>query len=338
MAVTQVCHAAKTQDRCATFAYGNAMNRQILIGYLYAASGAALFSTKAIFIKLAYMDKVDAALMLALRMMTAAPFFLTVAIFTMWRRWSTGQPLPPLKAWIAAAALGLFGFYVSAWFDFAGLQYITAQLERLLLFTYPVMVMVLGALFFGQHIGIRGVIGALVTYAGLGVVFLTAREIGGSNLYLGVGLVLACAFIFALQQLFSKSVIKDMGSILFTCVVMISATPACMAHYVIQSGDYYFIATTRFYWLAAGCGFFATVLPGFLMNASLAKVSAQSTSMIASISPVITIVLAVWVLGEQFTWNDAVGAAMVIIGIFIFATDNKKQAAPKETLAEMETV
>ena len=314
------------------------MNRQTLIGYLFAASGAALFSTKAIFIKLAYMDKVDAALMLALRMMTAAPFFIAVALFTIWRKYKTGQPLPPTKAWASAAAIGLFGFYLSAWLDFAGLQYITAQLERLLLFTYPVLVMILGALFFGQHIGIRGVIGAAVTYAGLGVVFITAREIGGSNLYLGAALVLACAFIFAFQQLFSKTVIKDMGSVLFTCVVMIAATPACMAHYIIQSGDFYFTATPRFYWLAAGCGFFATVLPGFLMNASLARVSAQSSSMIASISPVITIILAVWVLGEKFTWFDAAGAAIVIAGILIFAADDRKRAAPRETIAEMETV
>lgn len=314
------------------------MNRQTLNGYLFAASGAALFSTKAIFIKLAYMDKVDAALMLALRMMTAAPFFIVVGIYTFWKSYSTGQPLPPAKAWLAAAAIGVFGFYLSAWFDFAGLQYITAQLERLLLFTYPVLVMILGGLFFGQRIGIKGFIGAAVTYGGLGVVFLSARGAGGSNLYLGAALVLSCALIFAFQQLFSKTVIKDMGSVLFTCVVMLAATPACMAHYVVQSGDFYFTATPRFYALAAGCGFFATVLPGFLMNASLARVSAQSSSMIASISPVITIILAVWVLGENFTWVDAAGAALVIAGILIFARDDSKRIAAIAPVVEVEAV
>ena len=316
------------------------MNRQTLLGYIYAATGAALFSTKAIFIKLAYMDKVDASLMLSLRMMSAAPFFIAVAAYMIWKRRSAGLALPPARAWAAAVAMGVFGFYLSAWLDFAGLQYITAQLERLLLFTYPVMIMILGWLFFGQRIGFKGVLGAAITYVGLAVVFLTAREIGGSNLYLGAALVLACAFVYALYQLLSKSLIKELGSVLFTCVVMIAATPACMAHYIIQSGDPTFAATTRFYWLAAGCGFFATVLPGFLINASLAKVSAQSTSMIASISPIITIMLAVWLLGEHFTIADAIGSALVIAGILVYAaTDQKSEVEIKQQLArEMEPV
>jgi len=314
------------------------MNRQTLLGYVYAATGAALFSTKAIFIKLAYQDKVDATLMLALRMMAAAPFFIVIGLAIFWQKYKRGDPLPTARAWWGSIAIGVFGFYLSAWLDFAGLEYITAQLERLLLFTYPVMIMILGWAFFGSRIGWRGVLGAAITYLGLGVVFITARDIGGSNLYLGAALVLACAFIYALYQLLSKTLIKQMGSPLFTCVVMISATLPCMAHYVIKSGDTHFIATTRFYGLAAACGFFATVLPGFLMNASLAKVSAQATSMIASISPVITIFLAVSLLGEQFTWIDALGAAMVIAGIIIFATDDTKQASARETGAELEAV
>ncbi len=314
------------------------MKRQTLLGYLYAATGAALFSSKAIFIKLAYQDKLDATLMLALRMMFAAPFFIIIGAFFILQRYKSGDPLPKASAWWSSIAIGVFGFYLSAWLDFAGLEYITAQLERLLLFTYPVMIMILGWAFFGSRIGWRGIIGALITYVGLGIVFLSAREFGGSNLYLGAALVLACAFIYALYQLLSKSLIREMGSPLFTCVVMISATVPCILHYVIKSGDVHFTATNRFYGLAAGCGFFATVLPGFLMNASLAKVSAQATSMIASISPVITIFLAVTLLGEEFTWIDAAGAAIVIAGIVIFATDDSKQTTARESGAELEAV
>src|SRR5882724_10794050 len=124
-------------DKGVSTIYEKRMNRQILLGYFYAAAGSALFSTKAIFIKLAYMDKVDPSLMLALRMMTALPFFLGTALYVAWRMKKDGQPLPPRRIWVSAAMIGFIGYYLSALLDFEGLVYITAQLERLVLFTYP---------------------------------------------------------------------------------------------------------------------------------------------------------------------------------------------------------
>ncbi len=310
------------------------MNRQNLLGYFYAALGAALFSTKAIFIKLAYMDKVDAALMLALRMITALPFFLAVALYVIWKSRKDGKPLPPRGVWVSAIAIGFLGYYLSALLDFEGLVYITAQLERLVLFTYPVIVMVLGWLFFGGQITRWGLLGAAITYAGLLLVFLKALPEGGHGTIVGTALVLGCALTFALYQLLAKKYIGVMGSLLFTGVALTSSAVACIAHYVVVSGGFDFSATHRFYWLAAGCGFFATVLPSFLVNAGLSRVSAQASSMIASISPIITISLAVWILGEHFTFTDAIGSAMVIAGIAVYAaTDKKPEAEKKQELA-----
>ena len=310
------------------------MNRQVLLGYFYAAIGAALFSTKAIFIKLAYMDKVDAPLMLALRMMSALPFFMAAVFYVFWRATKDGTPLPPPRIWAGAIAVGFLGYYLSALLDFEGLVYISAQLERLVLFTYPVMVMVIGWLFFNGRISWKGALGAALTYAGLLVVFLQALPEGGHNTIIGTTLVLGCAFTFACYQLFAKRFIGVMGTMLFTGVALSSSAVACIAHFVIVSGGFDFSATTRFYWLAAGCGFFATVLPSFLVNAGLSRISAQATSMIASISPLITISLAVWILGEKFTWVDAIGATLVILGILVFAaSDNKPASERKELLA-----
>jgi drug/metabolite transporter (DMT)-like permease len=306
------------------------MNRQTFFGYFYAAAGAALFSTKAIFIKLAYMDKVDAALMLALRMVTALPFFLAVAIYMVLKLRREGRPLPPVSAWVGAVLVGFLGYYFSALLDFEGLVYITAQLERLVLFTYPVMVMVIGWLFFKGRITWMGALGAGITYAGLLVVFLKALPEGGSNTVIGTALVLGCALTFAIYQLFAKRYIGVMGSLLFTGVALSSSAIACILHYIITTRGFDFSATSRFYWLAAGCGFFATVLPSFMVNAGLSRISAQATSMIASISPLITISLAVWILGEHFTIYDAVGSAMVIAGIAVFAASDKKPEAEKK--------
>ena len=311
-----------------------AMKRQMLIGYFYAATGAALFSTKAIFIKLAYMDKLDAPLMLAWRMISALPFFVSAVAYVMWRASQNGTPLPSRSIWAGAIAVGFLGYYLSALLDFEGLVYISAQLERLVLFTYPVMVMVIGWLFFNGRVSWKGALGAAITYAGLLVVFLKALPEGGHNTVVGTALVLGCAFTFACYQLFAKRFIGVMGTMLFTGVALSSSAVACIVHYVVVSGGFDFSATTRFYWLAAGCGFFATVLPSFLVNAGLSRVSAQATSMIASISPLITISLAVWILGEKFTLVDAIGAALVILGILVFAaSDNKSATEEKELLA-----
>lgn len=301
------------------------------MGYALAAAGAALFSTKAIFIKLAYMDQVNPALMLALRNVVALPFFLGVGIYTVLKLRREGKALPSLKLTGQALATGFIGYYVSSLLDFEGLSYITAQLERLVLFTYPIFVMFLGWMFFKARITWMSVLAAAITYAGLVVVFLSALPTGGRDVWIGTALVLGCAVTFALYQLLAKGFITAMGSALFTSIALTGSAVACIAHYVITSRSFDFSSGPRFFWLAAGTAIFATVLPSFLVNAGLARISPQSTSMIATISPLITISLAVWILGEQFTVADAIGAAMVIAGVMLFAmTDKKPDVKPAD--------
>jgi len=312
------------------------MNRQLLIGYFYAAVGSALFSTKAIFIKLAYMDKVDAGLMLALRMASALPFFLAAVAYMVWKLKRKNKPLPPRRVWISAIVIGFIGYYLSALMDFEGLVYITAQLERLVLFTYPVMVMVIGYFFFNGRITPMMCVGAAVTYGGLIVVFLKALPEGGHNTIVGTSLVLGCAFTFAIYQLLAKKNISVMGSLLFTGVALSASAVACIVHYIVVSGGFDFSATHRFYWLAAGCGFFATVLPSFMVNAGLSRTSVQASSMIASISPIVTIALAVFILGEKFELVDAIGSAMVILGIIIFALNDARPVEEKKETIPVE--
>ena len=305
------------------------MNQSRALGYALAASGAALFSTKAIFIKLAYMDQVNPALMLALRNLVALPFFLSVGLYTVYQLRRDGKALPSLKLTAQALATGFIGYYVSSLLNFEGLTYITAQLERLVLFTYPIFVMLLGWMFFNARITWLGVLAAAITYAGLVVVFLSALPTGGRDVWIGTALVLGCAVTFALYQLLAKGFITAMGSALFTSIALTGSAVACIAHYVIISRSFNFSSSPRFFWLAAGTAIFATVLPSFLVNAGLARISPQSTSMIATISPLITISLAVWILGEQFSIADAIGAAMVIAGVMLFAlTDKKPEVNP----------
>jgi drug/metabolite transporter (DMT)-like permease len=300
----------------------------VLKGYLFAGAGAALFSTKAIFIKLAYMEEANAALMLALRMAVALPFFVAVGLYAVYHLRQNGKALPGWGLTIRALFTGFVGYYISSLLDFEALVYITAQLERLVLFTYPIFVMFLGWLFFGARLTRHSILAAAITYAGLVVVFLTDLPAGGIATVIGTSLVLGCALTFAIYQLLAKNFITAMGSALFTSIALSGSAFACIAHYIVTSRSVDFSSSPRFFWLAAGTGLFATVLPSFLVNAGLSRISPQSTSMIATISPLITIALAVWILGEPFTLADAIGSAMVIAGVGIYAlTDVKVKTA-----------
>ena len=146
--------------------------RSLIIGYLLVAAGSALFSSKAIFIKLAYEERFDALLILAWRMVFALPVFVVVGLFELARRKREGQPMPDGKSVLGAIGIGLIGYYLAMVLDFAGLLYVTAQLERLALFTYPIFLIFIGAAFFGMRLTSAGVIAAVVSYLGLAFVFV----------------------------------------------------------------------------------------------------------------------------------------------------------------------
>jgi drug/metabolite transporter (DMT)-like permease len=292
-------------------------SRQHLLGVVFAGLGATLFSTKAIFIKLAYQDHADAALMLAYRMIFAMPVFAVVGCWA-WMQCRARNLPPPTSTDIARAAfVGFLGYYVASQFDFAGLMFITAQLERLVLFTYPLFVMFLGALLYGERVTGFGLIAAAITYTGLAIVFLIDLPQGGRETIIGTLLVLSAAISFALHQIYAKRFMAPMGSALFTAIALTSASIFCILHQFIVSGN--FVATPRFLWLSAGCAIIATVLPTFLINAGLARVSSATVSMISTVSPVVTIGLAVMILGEPFTLADAIGSTLVLAGVGLYA-------------------
>lgn len=287
------------------------------VGYALAFAGAALFSTKAIFIKLAYTEQADAALMLAYRMIFAMPFYAAIGAWAWVKRNARGEPPPAARDIWRAAATGVVGYYVASQFDFAGLLYITAQLERLVLFTYPLFVMFIAAVMLGQPVTHTGLAAAAVTYAGLAIVFAIDLPVGGHATVTGTLLVLGAAVSFAFHHIMAKRFMAPLGSALFTAVALSAASVLCVLHQVIL-GSGSFAATPRFLWLTLGCAIVATVMPTFLINAGLARTSPQAVAMISTISPVVTIALAVAILSEPFTPADAIGSALVLAGVGLY--------------------
>lgn len=305
-----------------------------LVGYGCAALGAAFFSTKAIFVKLAYQDQLDASLFLAYRMIFATPVFVAIGLWAYAKRAAKGEPAPDRASIAWAIFVGFIGYYVASAFDFAGLEYISASLERLVLFTYPLFVMFIGALFYAEAVTAFGIAAAVVTYVGLGIVFAVDLPAGGHNTAIGTALVLGAAISFAWHQILAKRVILRLGPALFTSIALTSAGVFCVLHQMIF-GTGSFDASPRFLWLAAGCAIVATVLPTFLINAGLARVSPQAVSMIATVSPIVTIGLAIAILDEPFTAADAFGAALVLLGVGLFtwgdSRSGRRRAKPAKT-------
>lgn len=289
--------------------------RALIIGYLLVAAGSALFASKAIFIKLAYMERHDALLILAWRMVFALPVFVVVGAIEIARRKAEAKPMPRRGAVLGAIGIGLIGYYLAMILDFGGLLYVSAQLERLALFTYPIFLIFIGAAFFGMRLTTTSLIAALVSYLGLATVFLADVSAGGSNITLGTALVLGSAVSFAVYQLMAKRYIGEMGATLFTSVALSAAAVTTLLHVFIVRGHLDATMSWHYFMLAAGTGLLATVIPSFFVNAGMAKIGATSTAMISNVSPLLTIYFAVVLLGEAFTWSHALGTALVVGGV-----------------------
>lgn len=296
----------------------------LVVGYVIAALGSILFSSKAVMIKLAYgVDEVDALTLITLRMMFAVPIYVVIGAFVLQRKGGLGA-LPDGRGLISIIGIGLLGYYLASFLDFRGLEYITAQFERLILFTYPFFVMIFGALFFGKPFRRYGLVALAIAYVGLAVIFVRGVETEGSVTIIGALFVLGASISFALYQLLATGWVKRIGSQLFTCLGMSAAGCGAFVHYLIEKGPVMPSVTGEVWALAAALAVLATVLPSFLLNAALGRIGAQATSMIGVISPVATIALAVAILGEAFTIHDAIGTALVIAGVGYFTVMDRK--------------
>jgi drug/metabolite transporter (DMT)-like permease len=302
--------------------------RGLIIGYLLVIAGATLFSSKAIFVKLAYLERPDALLILAWRMMFALPVFAAVGLFEILRRKRDGQPMPQRSSVAGAIGIGLVGYYLAMILDFTGLLYVTAQLERLALFTYPIFLIFIGAALFGLRLTASAVIAAFVTYLGLATVFISDFSLGGPNILLGTVLVLGSAVAFAIYQLVAKRYIGEMGSALFTSIALSAAAVTTLLHVALMRGGLDTSMSTHYFLLAAGTGLLATVIPSYFVNAGLARIGATSTAIISNVSPLLTIYFAVILLGEEFTLAHAIGTALVVGGVGYHSWRELKSPAP----------
>jgi drug/metabolite transporter (DMT)-like permease len=228
------------------------------------------------------------------------------------------------RAVVSAVLVGLLGYWFSSYADFKGLLYISAGFERLILFTYPLFVVLLGAMFFGEPVRVRALLAFCVSYCGLALIFVQDFAEIGTAALVGVGWVMMAAVAYALYQLLAHRVIAGMGARLFTCIAMSAACVAAILQYLLLHPIE--PVSERVVWLGLLLAVAATVLPSFFMNAALSRITAQANATIATISPVATLVLAVAVLGDTLTVIDVAGSALVLAGIGFFTLMSRSKA------------
>lgn len=293
-------------------------------GYALAIGGAVFFSTKGVFIKLAYQTGVGVETVLALRMLVAVPIYLAILVWVLAREPEMREKLTPLRI-LAAAAVGSLGYYVASFLDFAGLLFVSAQYERLVLFTYPFFTFALGLMFFGDRMNWRLIPAMVLSWIGLLVIFGWNLVNQADGLLIGTILVLASAITFALYQHLARRSMDLVGTRLFTCIGMSTAGLFAITHNIVQHGPSGFAGLSGEVWAyGLALGIIGTILPSFMLNHAISRIGARATSATGNFGPVMTVIMAVLILGEPFTLAHGVGTALVVIGGFWFGIQNRK--------------
>jgi drug/metabolite transporter (DMT)-like permease len=292
-------------------------------GILLCLFGAICFSTKAIFVKLAYRETdVDPVTLLALRMIFSLPFFVVSAFLS--SNQSTNVKFTQ-KQWLAIAAIGCLGYYLSSLLDFLGLQYVTAGIERLILFVYPTLVLVISSTIFKTRITSRQWLAVAVTYAGLIAACLPEIQgkSPGENFWKGSLLILTCALTYAMYIVGSGKLIPVVGASKFNSYAMSFAALAVIIHFFVTSDSALTEQPTTVYAYSSGMAIIGTVIPSYLISEGIKRIGSGNAAIVGSVGPVSTIVQAAIFLQEPINALQLVGTALILGGVLMVG--QKKQ-------------
>ena len=301
------------------------MKKNFWLGVFLGVLGIVLFSSKAVMVKLAYKYNVDAITMLLLRMLFSFPFYVVIAYLY---RNKNKEVKTTKNDYYWVVFFGVVGYYLASYFDFEGLTYIKASLERIILFVYPTIVILLNRLFFKQPITKFQALAIFLSYLGIVIAFSDEVDVSGNNVYLGGFFVLLSAITYASYLVGSGWLIPKFGVVKFTAYAMLVSCFCVFIHFSFMGETDLFNLPWQVYGFGLLIAVFATVIPSFLVSTSIKMISSSNFAIVAGVGPISTIVLASFFLGERLTLLQFLGAFLVIIGIVITSL---KQAKNKKT-------
>ncbi len=292
--------------------------KSIAFGLALATVGAVAFSGKAIIVKLAYRHGVDAVTLIMLRMLFALPFFLAMS---WWASRKTPGNTPVAltrKDWLGVVWLGVTGYYLASFLDFAGLQYITASLERLILYLNPTLVLLLGWVVVGRRIGRAQALGMAISYGGVLLVFGHEVTLQGADVALGAVLVFLSAVSYALYLFYSGEIVQRLGSLRLVGLATSVACLLCIAQFVLlRPLDSAFQVAPQVVWLSVLNATLCTVVPVMLVMMAIERIGSGLAAQVGMVGPMSTMVMGVLLLDEPFTAWLVAGTGLVITGVFV---------------------
>ena len=288
-------------------------------GVLLAALGAIAFSGKAIIVKLGYRYGADAVTLLALRMLVAFPFFLLMGL------WAARRATPLSRADLGRIGLlGFLGYYLASFLDFAGLAYITATLERLILYLTPTLVALIGWVALGKRVSRRQLVALLVSYAGVALAFGHDLTLGGSNIALGSALVFGSALAYALYLLGSGELVSRVGAVRLTAYASSVASMLCLLQFILLRPMEALVLPWEVYALSLVNGTLCTVLPVLAVMMAVARIGSALAAQVGMVGPVSTILLSLLLLDEPMGPWQVAGTVLVMAGVFVVSRTGAK--------------
>ena len=292
--------------------------KTIAAGISLALVGSIAFSGKAIIVKLAYRYGVDAVTLIMYRMLFALPIFVTMA-------WWSSRGKPPLvrKDWFGVLGLGFTGYYLASFLDFAGLGYISASLERLILYLNPTIVVALGWVLYRKAITRIQALGMAVCYCGVVLVFGHEIHLQGANAGLGAVLVFGSAISYAIYLLYSGQMVQRLGSIRLVGLATTVACLLCLLQFVLLRPMSAAIVAPQVIWLSVLNATACTAAPVLMVMMAIERLGSNLAAQVGMVGPLSTILMGVVILGEPFTGWVAAGTVLVVAGIYVFTRSGR---------------
>ena len=285
-----------------------------------AIAGVVLFSTKAVMVKMAYEFDVSSLHLLLFRMVFSLPFYIVLSFY--FKSKISSEIKKRDYTWLFV--FGFLGYYLAAYFDFLGLQYIKAGLERIILFVYPTLVLLISRLFLKTKITSKQVIAILITYLGVLVSFWGELNLEGEYLILGGSLIFLSALTYASYLVGSGWLIPKFGVIMFTSYAMMVSTVCVITHYLITDRGNLFNYPYQVYVLGLLMSIISTLIPSLLVSLAIKRIGANKFSIIGSVGPISTNMLAYLFLDERLSIIQIFGAIIVILGVVFISKSKSK--------------
>ena len=290
-------------------------------GLLLASAGSIAFSGKAIIVKLAYRHGVDAVTLIMYRMLFALPLFLALAWWA-----SRGKAALTGKDWLGIVGLGFTGYYLASFFDFWGLQYISASLERLILYLNPTLVLVLGWFIYKRRISSLQALAMAVSYCGVLLVFGHEAGFQGPNAVLGALLVFGSAISYAIYLVYSGELVKRLGSLRLVGLATSVACALCLLQFVILRPLSAASVAPEVIWLSLLNATLCTFAPVLMVMMAIERLGAGLAAQTGMIGPMSTIAMGVLILDEPFNGWIVAGTVLVLAGVFLVTRFGKPAA------------